>query len=264
MTTRFVVAWAVVCLVAAPAGAGELRGRVKSEDKPVAGATVSAVSLESPLEAARREARRQEPQKPLATATTKADGTFLLAVPAAPATPPFQLQVGGGVRAVRLERVFEPGETDDVGDLEVGRGETLAGRVVDGSGGPVVGASVTLWAGAARGFRVAEPSEPVPATTTTGADGVFRFTEAAERGNRLRIEAPGFAAAEPTGLRSGALRRPVTLGLGRAVTGAVTLPDRKSPAPGALVRFEAPGVAGRWAEARADGSFVLEGLPREG
>ena len=264
MTTRFVVAGAVVCLVAAPAGAGELRGRVKAEDKPVAGATVSAVALESPLEAARREARREEAPKPLAMATTKADGTFLLAVPSAPPTPPFQLQVGGGVRPVRLDRVFEPAETDDVGDFEVGRGEALAGRVVDGSGGPVVGATVTLWGGAARGFRAAAPSEPVPATATTGADGLFRFTEAAERGNRLRIEAPGFAAAELTGLRSGALRRPVTLALGRAVTGVVTLPDRKTPAPGALVRFEAPSVTGRWAEARADGAFVLEGLPREG
>ncbi len=264
MTTRLVVAGAVVCLAARHAGAGDLHGRVRAENKPVVGATVSAVALESPLEAARREARRQEPPKPLATATPKADGTFLLAVPSAPSTPPFQLQIGGGVCPVRLERVFEPSETDDVGDLEVGRGETLAGRVVDRSGGPVVGGSVTLWGGSARGFRGGEPSEPVPATTTTGADGRFRFTEATERGNRLRVEAPGFAAAEVTGLRSGALRRPVVLALGRAVTGVVTLPDRKNPAPGALVRFEAPGVTGRWAEARADGSFVLEGLPREG
>ncbi|PYQ21991.1 MAG: hypothetical protein DMF79_06910 [Acidobacteria bacterium] len=254
----------MVCLEAAPAAAGDLRGRVRSENKPVVGATVSAVALESPLEAARREARRQELPKPLATATAKADGTFLLAVPSAPTTPPFQLQVAGGVSPVRLERVFEPGETDDLGDLEAGRGETLAGRVVDRSGGPIVGASVTLWGGSARGIRGGEPSEPLPATTTTGADGRFRFTEATEQGNRLRVEAPGFAAAELTGLRSGALRRPVVPGLGRAVTGVVTLPDRKSPAPGALVRFEASGVTGRWAEARADGSFVLEGLPREG
>ncbi len=151
-----------------------------------------------------------------------------------------------------------------MGDLEVTRGEALAGRVLDGSGGPVVGASVTLWGGAPRGFRGGDGGEPVPAATTTGADGTFRFPEAAERGNRLRIEAPGFAAAELTGQRSGALRQRVTLLLGRAVTGAVTLPDRKGPAPGALVRFEGPGVTGRWVEARPDGTFVLEGLPREG
>ena len=263
MTTRVVVAASIVCLGAASAGAGELRGRVKADDRPVAGATVSAVALESPLEAARREARRQEPPKPLASATTKPDGTFLLSVPSAATTPPFQLQIGGGVSPLRLERVFEANEADDLGDLEVARGAALAGRVVDGSGGPVVGASVTLWGGAARGFR-GDGGEPAPATTTTGADGTFRFPEATERGNRLRIEAPGFAIAELTGQRSGALRQRVTLALGRAVTGVVTLPDRKGPAPGALVRFEGAGVTGRWAEARADGTFVLEGLPREG
>ena len=77
MTTRLVVAGAVVCLAARHAGAGDLRGRVRAENKPLVGATVSAVALESPLEAARREARRQELPKPLATATTKADGTFM-------------------------------------------------------------------------------------------------------------------------------------------------------------------------------------------
>ena len=72
-------AFAVSCLgLAAAASAGELRGRILADDKPVAGATVSAVPFESPFEEARREARREEPGKALATATTRPDGTFLL------------------------------------------------------------------------------------------------------------------------------------------------------------------------------------------
>lgn len=265
MTRRVATAGVVACLLGGSARAGEVRGRLLAEKKPVAGATVSAVALESPLEVARREARGQEPPKPLASATTRPDGTFLLAVPSVPTTPPFRLRVGGaGLVPVLLDDVLEPAEGEDLGDVAVRRGEALAGRVVDGTGGPVVGATVTLWSGGGGGPGGAEPGESIPPTATTGAGGSFRFAEAAERGNRLRIEAPGFAVVELTGVRSGAVRRPVTLALGRAVTGTVMLPDRKGAAPGALVRFEGAGVVGRWAEARPDGSFVLEGLPREG
>ena len=49
MTSRFVVVAAVVCLEAAPAAAGDLRGRVRSENKPVVGATVSAVAVSDSL-----------------------------------------------------------------------------------------------------------------------------------------------------------------------------------------------------------------------
>ena len=45
-------------------------------------------------------------------------------------------------------------------------------------------------------------------TTTTGADGTFRFAEAGARGNRLRVEAPGFAVAAVAGVAGGALRTP--------------------------------------------------------
>lgn len=267
MMSRTAVAWAAAglgLLAAIPAGAGEIRGRLLVDKKPLGGASVEALALEPPFLAAQREARRGEPQKALATATSKPDGTFVLAVAAPGNASAFQLKISGSGAAPQiLERLFEPSESDDLGDLTVGRGEVLAGRVVDSSKGPVVGASVTLWVGAGRGPGPAgDASSTVRATTTTGSDGSFRFTAATERGNRLVVEAPGFATAELSGLRSGALR-PVGLALGRAVTGTVVLADKKTPAPGALVRFEGT-ASGRWAEGRADGTFVLEGLPREG
>src|SRR5260221_1153284 len=213
MTSRTAMAGvaARVGLVAGSAGAGEVRGRLLVDKKPVSGASVEALALEMPLPAALREARRGDPPKPIATATTKPDGTFALAVAAT--SPSYQLNVsGGGAAPLVLERLFEPGGSDDLSDVTVGRAEVLAGRVVDARGGPGVGAIATLWVGA--GDRLGRAGDSsVPVTTTTGADGSFRFTAATERGNRLRVEAPGFAMVELSGLRSGALR-PLALALG--------------------------------------------------
>jgi len=255
----------VLCLLAASLRAGEVRGRLVADRKPIAGVAVEAVPLETPLEAARREARKQEAPKPLAAAATRPDGTFALVVASAPTTPPFRLQLsGGGTVPVLQERVFDPSDAEDLGDVTVARGQALAGRVTDESGGPVVGATVTLWsAGGAGGFGPGDRAtgEPVPVTATTGADGAFRFAAAAERGNRLRVEAPGFATAERTGLRSGALLRPVSLALGRAITGTVVLADRKTPVGAALVRLEGP-IAGRWVEARPENAVAAAFPPR--
>ena len=65
------------------------------------------------------------------------------------------------------------------------------------------------------------------------------------------------------GLRGGALRRPVSLIPGRAISGSVLLPDRRTPAAGALVRFEGSTTSTRWTEARRDGSFLVDGVPAE-
>ncbi len=61
-------------------------------------------------------------------------------------------------------------------------------------------------------------------------------------------------------MRGGALVRPVTLALGRVLRGSVTLPDRRTSAGGAVVRFEGQSTT-RWHEVRSDGSFFIEGVP---
>jgi protocatechuate 3,4-dioxygenase beta subunit len=99
--------------------------------------------------------------------------------------------------------------------------------------------------------------------TTTKADGTFRFENAAEESNRVRVEAPAFATQEREPVRGGALARPLTLALGQVLRGTVTLADRRTPAAGALVRFEGRTQTTRWVEARPDGTFLVDGAPRE-
>ena len=77
------------------------------------------------------------------------------------------------------------------------------------------------------------------------------------------MEAPAFATQERQPVRAGALARPVTLALGQVLRGTVTLADRRTPAAGALVRFEGRTQTTRWVQARADGTFLLDGAPRE-
>ncbi len=90
---------------------------------------------------------------------------------------------------------------------------TLAGRVVDERGGPVVGATVTLWPGGGQGPFDVTAGSGVPQSATTRPDGTFRFEAAAPegeppsgRGPRLRH--PGAAARPGGGPRPSADARP--------------------------------------------------------
>jgi hypothetical protein len=162
-----------------------------------------------------------------------------------------------------LEQIFDAAG-DEVAEVRLAKAVALAGRVADERGGPVVGATVTLWAGGERAmFLDATAARGVPQTATTKADGSFRFESASPEGNRLRVEAPAFATLERSPVRGGALARSLTLALGQVLRGTVTLADRKTPAKGALVRFEGRTQTTRWVEARADGGFVIDGAPRE-
>jgi protocatechuate 3,4-dioxygenase beta subunit len=255
---------AALLVASASSGApGEIRGRVQVAGRPAAGVSVSVLPFEDGFAASCREARREVRPSPLAAATTGRDGTFAMALPGRVAAgEAVRLAFAGGdVAPVVLDRlVGAAGE--DVGDLRLPKAQALAGRVRDERGGPVVGATVTLWAGRARGREETSGVSGVEQTTTTGSDGTFRFEGAAEDGNRLRFEAPAMATLEREGVRSGALSRPVVLALGLVRRGTVVLPDRRTPAAGALVRFEGR-TRTRWVETRPDGTFVLDGAPRE-
>jgi len=248
--------------IAASAPAGEIRGRVLVDGKLAAGVTVAVLPFEDGFEEARREARREGQPQPLAVATTRPDGTFAAAVAAAAGTS-VRLGFSGGTAAPRvLEALFEAAG-GDAGDVRLPRAAALAGRVVDERGGPVVGASMTLWPGGERRPQDASPARGVPQIATTKADGMFRFESASAESNRLRVEAPAFATLERQPVRAGAVARPLTLALGQVLRGTVTLADRRTPAKGALVRFEGRTQTTRWVETRPDGSFLLDGAPRE-
>ena len=260
--SRVLPSLALLAAVAATAAAGELRGRVLVDGKPTAGVTVSVLPFEDGFAAARREARREDLPKPLASATSRPDGTFAVGVPTGAATA-VRLAFSGGTAAPRVREALLDPAGEDAGDVRLARATPLAGRVVDERSGPVVGATVTLWPGGGRRPQDASPARGVPQAVTTKADGTFRFEAAGEESNRLRVEAPAFATQERQPVRGGALARPVTLALGQVRRGTVTLADRRTPAAGALVRFEGRTQTTRWVEARPDGTFLLDGAPRE-
>jgi protocatechuate 3,4-dioxygenase beta subunit len=248
--------------LAAPGPASEIRGRVLVDGKPAAGIAVAVLPFEDGFVAARREARREDLPKPLVSGTTRPDGTFVVTVPG-PAGAAVRLSFSGAPAAPRvLDRLFDSGG-EDAGDVRLPKTLALAGRVVDARGGPVVGATVTLWAGGGRRPQDATSASGLPQATVTKGDGTFRFDAAADEGNRIRVEAPAFATQERQPVRAGALARPVTLALAQLLRGTVTLTDRRTPASGALVRFEGRTQTTRWVEARADGAFLVDGAPRE-
>ena len=192
--------------LALSASAGEIRGRLLVSDRgdrPAAGVTVSAVAWETPGEEARREAKAgpaAAAPKPFATATTGADGSFVLSVPAeAGKEKLFRVQAeGGGVVPVLFEDVYDTSETDDLGEHLLTRAEKISGTAVDASGAPLAGAEVVLEPGGAGG-----PGDPsfraLARTVVTGADGVFRFDEASATGNRITVRKDGLAPAARLG-----------------------------------------------------------------
>lgn len=264
MLARIAAHAAAVAALAVSAGAGEIRGRVLIGGKPAGGVAVAALPFENGFDEARREARREGPPAALATATTRPDGSFSVPLAATPGGASVRLGFSGGGAAPRtLDASFDAGG-DDAGDVRLARAAVLAGRVVDERGGPVVGATVTLRPGGERqAFGAAARGRGETETVTTKADGTFRFESASAEGNRLRVEAEAFATLEREPLRAGAIARPLTLAVGQVLRGSVTLQDRKTPAKGALVRFEGRTQTTRWVETRADGSFLLAGAPRE-
>lgn len=250
--------------LALPAAAGEIRGRLlvsDTSDRPAAGVTAAAVPWETPGEEARREAKGGPAPKPFATATTGADGSFALAVPSEPGTAKlFRVTAeGAGVVPVLFEDVYDTAETADLGEHLLGRATKISGTVVDASGAPLAGAEVVLEPGGAGG-----PGDPAfrtrSRTFVTGPDGAFRFEEASEAGNRITVLKTGRAPAFASGLRAGAVARPLALGAGFPLSGTVR-DAAKRPVADALVRFEGARAATRWVLTDAEGGFSIPNSP---
>ncbi len=263
LRTRSAVLVALLLSSSLPLLAGEIRGRLLVSDRgdrPAAGVTVSAVPWETPGEEARREAKGGEAPKPFATATTGADGSFALAVPAEPGREKlFRVRAeGAGVVPVLFEDVWDVSETDDLGEHLLSPSAALTGTVVDGSGAPVAGAEVTLEPG---GSGPADPSfRTLARKVVTGPDGVFRFEDAGATANRVGVRKDGFAPAAAAGVRSGGLARPVALSSGVALAGTVR-DAQKRPVANALVRFEGVKAATRWVVTGEDGTFTIAHAP---
>ena len=103
MSSRLLSCAVGLSLFAVSAGAGEIRGRVLVDGKATAGVTVSVLPFEDSFAEARREARREDLPKPLAVATTRTDGTFVVMLSAAAGTT-VQLAFAGGAAATATAR----------------------------------------------------------------------------------------------------------------------------------------------------------------
>ena len=251
--------------LALSASAGEIRGRLlvsDRSDRPAAGVTVSAVAWETPGEEARREAKAGPAPKPFATATTGADGSFVLSVLAeAGKEKLFRVQAeGAGVVPVLFEDVYDTTETDDLGEHLLTRAEKISGTAVDASGAPLAGAEVVLEAGGGAGGPGDPSFRTLARTAMTGADGVFRFDEASATGNRITVRKDGLAPALASGLRAGGLARPMALAPGFPVAGVVR-DAGKRPVAGALVRLEGVKATTRWILTDAEGGFTIPNAP---
>ncbi|MEO8055498.1 MAG: carboxypeptidase-like regulatory domain-containing protein, partial [Acidobacteriota bacterium] len=260
------LALALPLLLALPSLAGEIRGRLLVSDRgdrPAAGVTVSAVAWETPGDEARREAKAgSAPAAPkaFATATTGADGSFALSVPAeAGKERLFRVQAeGAGVVPILFEDVYDASETDDLGEHLLSRAEKISGTAVDASGAPLPGADVVLGPG---GGGPGDPSfRTLARSVVTGADGVFRFEEAGATGNRITVTKDGLAPARASGLRAGGLAKPIALATGFPIAGVVRDAARR-PVAGALVRFEGVKATTRWALTDAEGVFSIVNAP---
>ncbi len=252
-----------LALSAGAARAGEIHGRLlvgDPTDRPAGGLTVSAVPWETPGDESRRAMKGGEDPKPIASAVTAADGSFVLAVPSEPGKEkPFRVRAeGAGVVPVLFEDVYDAAESADLGEHALPHGERLTGVAVDASGTPLAGAEVSLEAGVAGGDDVA--FRAVARKVVTGEDGKFQFDEASAVGNRITIEKANLAPKRETGLRAGAIPRPIAVVAGYPVGGVVLSAARK-PVGGALVRLESVKATTRWVETDAEGRFTIPHAP---
>jgi len=121
-----------------------------------------------------------EDKLPLATTTTDADGRFALEqVPAARIT----LLLDRPGRTPRATRDYElaAGARRDLGELELGAGRTLRGRVQDENGVALAGAEVRAGRRTEEGHAILAPSR------TSDAEGRFAFTGLSDAGTLVVV-----------------------------------------------------------------------------
>lgn len=234
------------------APASDITGRVVSERKGIVGATITALPYETRYAIALRETKDEAAPIAIASTSSSADGRFKLAVPAT--AVPFVVRVAfGGLAARTLPGVFEKTDAEDLGEVLLGRGESVSGRVVDAAGKPVPLA------------RVRRGRDGIAATTNK--DGLFRFDDVEERGPRvfavaissLSVTAPGFEAQAAAEKFSGT---PFTVRLNPTTAHVAGLLKEwgGKPAANAVVRVVGDAVT-RWVRTDAIGKFDIPGTP---
>ena len=240
-----------ILAMASLSSAADLTGRVLSDRRGVVGATISALPYETRHQTALRETRGEPAPLPLVTTSSSADGRFKLSLPAT--APAFVVRVTfGGLAARTVDGVFETSDSEDLGEITLDSGETLAGRVVDEAGKPVAGALV----------RLGRDDTPV----FSNKEGLFRFDDIQGRAQgflattpALSIHAAGFEVQAAAARFSGP---PITVRLkaSSARLRGVLKDSAGRPAVDAVARLVGDAVT-RWVRTDAAGRFEIAGVP---
>ncbi len=123
----------------------------------------------------------------------------------------------------RKDLKLEPGKTTDLGTHTVREGHVLRGRVTDGSGGPVEGATIRAFWNAEGRFKSRQ--------VQSGGDGRFRLSGLSEGAlQALMVSAKGFASKTENSVPTDQ-EAEVTLERAGAIVGRVLLEDTRDPVP---------------------------------
>ncbi|HEX5041680.1 MAG TPA: carboxypeptidase regulatory-like domain-containing protein [Candidatus Polarisedimenticolaceae bacterium] len=196
-----------------------LRVRLVDQDgKPVSALEV-AVYPESDARGPRGGSTNDVPDDQIAA---EGDGRFRISgLPVGKAA--VELLPDGYASIERKDLKLEPGKTGELGTLTVREGRVLRGRVLDGNGGPVEGATV-------RGFWMAD-GRFKSRQAESGGDGRFRMSGLSEGAlQALMVSAKGFASKTENGVPTDQ-EAEIALERAGAIVGRVLLEDTRDPVP---------------------------------
>lgn len=150
-----------------------------------------------------------------------------------------------GYGPVRRTFRLAPGEAIDLGEIRLGPGFAISGRVVDPGGQPVSGAYVAVRQGVT-------DFDPV----ATAADGAFRIEALGEGGTEITVEAEGFLTeTTTTDSRAGAAPLTIRLSRGGLLEGELVDAAGKPAVARLIVVFAADDEEVEWLETDHRGRF---------
>lgn len=197
-------------------------------------------------------------------AATNADGRFDLGTVCAGHF--VSARVAGHSPSHAHEITGEPGAEVEITLVMRGRGGSVEGRVTDGSGAPIAGASVEIgeqFDGSIRLPDGARGATPPALRVATASDGTYRVEGVAPGATTVVARAEGLAASSAVAdVRAGtASRVDLALGHGGTLRGTLTTSDRVAAS---AVRIDVdsrvdPGFA--LVRTEGDGSYAIDRLP---